>query len=92
MNLHILKFALLFAAITAVSCGGDSPKSNTHTHSDGTVHEGAAHSEFEKPMPKQESFKVEADTLTPIESPVHNHEHENHEHGHDHSDCSNHKH
>ena len=56
--MKIIVIAVIIFSLTA--CGGSSSNShengtthglNTHTHADGSVHEGAAHSESGKPMP-----------------------------------------
>ncbi|OFX84256.1 MAG: hypothetical protein A2W99_00590 [Bacteroidetes bacterium GWF2_33_16] len=63
----------------AFSCGNKTTQSEeTHSHADGTVHEGSVHTEATETAPEQESFEVEADS-----SEEHSHDHD-HDHSHDH--------
>lgn len=82
----ILVLSVLFLGLT--SCGGGSKTNDTHTHDDGSVHQDHS-TETAKPA-EQESFKVEADTLTSTANPAH--EHGDDAHGHDHGDGNVHKH
>ncbi len=78
---------LLFAAILCglSSCGNKSSKkqdAHTHTHSDGTVHEG---DDCKESAPaKQESFTVTADSTSKTDTIKHNHDHHDHDHDHHH--------
>lgn len=67
--------------LSAFSCGNNSTTqpTETHSHSDGTVHEGATHNETSESKPEQESFVVESDSLD-----THSHDDHDHEHSHDH--------
>ncbi len=69
------KIIILFSFILLVltSCGGNSSQNNTHTHEDGTVHEGNEHHQSEVP---QESFKVNCPTETDSPSDCDHSEHE----------------
>jgi hypothetical protein len=64
--------------VFAFSCGNKSANQSTetHTHADGTVHDGSTHVDSEESVPEQESFEAEADT-----SAEHTHDHD---HSHDH--------
>ncbi|WP_313380485.1 hypothetical protein [Proteiniphilum saccharofermentans] len=84
-KINIIIFSAILFGLTACA-GGNSNKQGTHTHDDGSVHEDHA---TEQAAPKQESFKVEADSIT-LEADSAKHDHD-HDHGHDHSD-PNHKH
>ena len=86
----IIVFAVILAGF--ISCGGNNSNQshshengaehnpNTHTHADGTVHSDHAP---EHDIPQQESFKVEADSVTlKADSVKHEHDHSdpNHQH------------
>lgn len=68
----ILPVLALTISLFLTSCGG-SHTHGTHTHDDGSVHEDHAIADSVV-APGQESFKVEADSITPVE--VHDHEHD----------------
>lgn len=75
--LSIASIAGVFCIISCTQCNN----SETHTHSDGAVHEGHAH-EGEKP--KQESFVVNKDTLKPADTSTNGaKEKSGHSHSHD---------
>ncbi|MCY1723573.1 hypothetical protein OU798_24695 [Prolixibacteraceae bacterium Z1-6] len=70
---------IVFIALIAVltisisSCKNKTKKANesagTHTHEDGTTHQGITHSQNENATPDQESFEVKTDNDT-----THHHE------------------
>lgn len=58
-----LLMALAVMAFVLTSCGSKKQSSEeTHTHSDGSVHEGHDHSVHEHADVKQEAFEVSADS------------------------------
>ncbi|MDR0795237.1 MAG: hypothetical protein LBE79_04180 [Tannerella sp.] len=98
MKIHFFTIATVIVLCLSACGGGNSNKNDanshengttnrpdTHVHADGTVHEGATHSDSEKPMPVQESFKVETDSTTVKADTIkHNQAHDDHD-GHDHN-------
>ena len=78
----IIVFAVILLGLT--SCGrkrsdnSTEHNHNTHTHADGTVHSDHAP---EQDLPQQESFKVEADSVTlKADTATHDHSHDGHNH------------
>ncbi len=84
MKKTIIILASLLLVIGVSSCRNNSAKKPaTHTHPDGTVHEGATHAEPAKPA-AQEQFKTEADTTMKTDAAKHDcgHDHAGHNHKH----------
>jgi len=76
-SLFILFAYTFLVLLTACNSSNRSSQQDTHTHEDGTVHEGEHHHEDENDLPEQESFMLGEDS-------AHMDDHHGHEEGHDH--------